>query len=138
MQPLDLESIAAGRDRAVLRLAGEVNVYTAPQVRERVIELIEGGARHVLVDLREVTSLDPTGMGVLVGALKRLRAREGSLTVVTRDERILGIFRRTKLDRVFVLGPSVQEAVTADQDWQAAVTGAGGTVEEWCRRHGLL
>jgi anti-sigma B factor antagonist len=89
-------------------------------------------------DLREVTFLDSTGLGVLIGGLKRLRACDGSLTLVTGAERILRIFRVTGLNRVFVVWPSVQDAVTADQDWQAAVTGAGDTVEEWCRRHRLL
>jgi anti-sigma B factor antagonist len=139
MQSLHLESIAAGRDRAVLRLAGEFDVYTAPQLRERVIELVDGGTRHVMADLREVTFLDSTGLGALIGGLKRLRARDGSLTLVIGTDRIRRIFRVTGLDRVFVLGPSVQEAVMADQDWQAAVMGEGDdTVEQWCRRHGLL
>jgi anti-sigma B factor antagonist len=138
MQTLHLESVAAGPDRVVLRLAGEFDVYTAPQLRERVIELVDGGTRHVLADLREVTFLDSTGLGALIGGLKRLRACDGSLTLVTGAERILRIFRVTGLDRVFVLWPSVQEAVSADQDWQAAVTGEGDTVEEWCRRHRLL
>jgi anti-sigma B factor antagonist len=139
MQPLHVESVAAGRDRAVLRLAGEFDVYTAPQLRERVIELVDGGTRHVMADLREVTFLDSTGLGALIGGLKRLRARDGSLTLVIGTDRIRRIFRVTGLDRVFVLGPSVQEAVMADQDWQAAVMGEGDdTVEQWCRRHGLL
>jgi anti-sigma B factor antagonist len=138
MRPLQLESIAVGGDRAVLRLAGEFDVYTAPQLRERVIELVDGGTRHVMADLREVTFLDSTGLGALIGGLKRLRACDGSLTLVTGAERILRIFRVTGLNRVFVVRPSVQEAITGDQDWQDAVTGEGGTVEEWCRRHGLL
>jgi anti-sigma B factor antagonist len=138
MQPLHLESVPAGRDRAVLRLAGEFDVYTAPQLRERVIELVDGGTRHVMADLREVTFLDSTGLGALIGGLKRLRACDGSLTLVTGAERILRIFRVNGLNRVFVVRPSVQEAITSDQDWRDAVTAAGDTVEEWCRRRGLL
>jgi len=138
MQPLYLDSIAAGADCAVLRIAGEVDVYTAPHMRERVIHLVDNGALHVIADLREVTFLDSTGLGALVGSLKRLRARDGSLTLVIGADRILRIFRITGLHHVFVLRPSVQEAVTADQHWQAAVTGAGLTIEEWCGKHGLL
>ena len=74
----------------------------------------------------------------MVGSLKRLRAREGSLALVISADRILRIFRITGLHHVFVLRPSVQEAVTTDQHWQAAVTGDGHTTEEWCRKHGLL
>ena len=57
---------------------------------------------------------------------------------MTGTERIRRIFRVTGLDRVFVVRPSVQEAITSDQDWRDAVTTAGDTVEEGCRRHGLL
>ena len=138
MQAIHLESIAAGRDRTVLRLAGEFDVYTAPQLRERVIELVDGGTRHILADLREVTFLDSTGLGALIGALKRLRAGDGSLTLVTGAERILRLFRVTGLNRVFVVRASVQEAITSDQGWRDAVTATGVTVEEWGRRHGLL
>jgi anti-sigma B factor antagonist len=96
------------------------------------------GTQHVLADLREVTFLDSTGLGALIGGLKRLRARDGSLTLVIGTDRIQRIFRITGLDRAFALRPSVQEAITGDQDWRDAVTGEGGTVEEWCRRHRLL
>ena len=63
-------------EHTVLEVGGEVDVYTAPRLRERLLELIDGGARHVVVDLGRVDFLDSTGLGVLVGALKRLRAVE--------------------------------------------------------------
>jgi anti-sigma B factor antagonist len=138
VQPLYLESIAAGGGCAVLRIAGEVDVFTAPHLRERVIHLVDNGALHIIADLREVTFLDSTGLGALVGSLKRLRAREGSLTLVISADRIARIFRITGLHHVFVLRPSVQEAVTTDQHWQAAVAGDGHSTEDWCRNHGLL
>jgi anti-sigma B factor antagonist len=135
--PIRLESITAGGDCAVLRVAGEVDVYTAPQLRERMTRLVDDGARHIIADLRGVTFLDSTGLGALVGSLKRLRTREGSLKLVITADRILRVFRITGLHRVFALHPSVQEAVTTDQHWQATVTGAGHTAAEWCRSHGL-
>lgn len=137
MPPLYLESVAAGGDCAVLRVAGEVDVYTAPRLRERMIHLVDNGALYVIADLREVTFLDSTGLGVLVGSLKRLRARQGSLTLVIGADRILRIFWITGLHHVFVLRPSVQEAVATDQHWQAAVTADGHTIEVWCGKHGL-
>jgi anti-sigma B factor antagonist len=134
MQPLGLESSTVSTDRALLRVAGEVDVYTASDLRERVIQLA-GHAVHILADLRPVTYLDSTGLGVLVGSLRRLRVRDGSLTLVSDTDRILRLFRVTGLDRVFVLRPSLQQAVTADPDWRAAVTASGDTIEEWCRRY---
>jgi anti-sigma B factor antagonist len=112
-------------DQKVLEVAGEIDVYTAPQLRERLIELVESGARRVVVDLGRVEFLDSTGLGVLVGALKRLRGVGGELSLVCAQERLLKIFRITGLDRVFTLHGSV-DAATNGAD--AAGNGPAGTV----------
>ena len=137
MHPLSLQSVTAGGDCAVLRAVGEVDVYTAPRLREHVIDLIANGVRHIVADLREVTFLDSTGLGALIGSLKRLRGHDGSLTLVIGAGRVFRIVRVTGLDRVFVLEPSVHEAVRASPRWRAAVTADGHTIAEWCDRHGL-
>jgi anti-sigma B factor antagonist len=131
-----VESISAG-DCAVLRITGEIDVYTAPELRRRVIRLIDDGARHIIADLRGVGFLDSTGLGVLAGSLRRLRMREGSLNLVTSGGRILRIFQLTGLTHVFALHPSVPDAITADQHWQATIAGQGDSVSEWCRKNGL-
>jgi anti-sigma B factor antagonist len=100
-------------DRTVLEVGGEIDVYTAPQLRERLIELVERGSRHIVVDMEQVEFLDSTGLGVLVGGLKRVRAHDGSLRLVCAQERILKIFRITGLEKVFGIYPSVDEAVAA-------------------------
>ncbi|TML20611.1 MAG: STAS domain-containing protein [Actinobacteria bacterium] len=97
----------------VLEVGGEIDVYTAPQLRERLISLVEGGDRHVIVDLARVEFLDSTGLGVLVGGLKRVRAHDGSLDLVCTQERILKIFRITGLTKVFGIHDSVDEAIAA-------------------------
>src|SRR4051812_2391074 len=102
------------RGYSVLEVAGEIDVYTAPQLRERLIALVEGGARQVIVDLGRVEFLDSTGLGVLVGALKRLRVVGGELLLVCAQERLLKIFRITGLDRVFQLFDSVESATGDD------------------------
>jgi anti-sigma B factor antagonist len=131
-----MESVSAG-DCAVLRVAGEIDVYTAPELRQRVIRLTDDGARHVIADLRGVDFLDSTGLGALVGSLRRLRMREGSLKLVTSGGRILRIFQLTGLTRVFALYSSVPDAITADHHWQATIVGQGDSASEWCRRNGL-
>jgi anti-sigma B factor antagonist len=136
-QPLHLESIAAGGACAVLRVTGEIDIYTAPLLRERVIQLVDDGARHIIADLRGVTFLDSTGLGVLVGSLKRLRSHGGSLSVVINADRILRIFRITGLANVFALHPSAQEAVSADRHWRVAIATEGRTAADWCHTHGL-
>jgi anti-sigma B factor antagonist len=107
-------------DHTVLKVGGEVDVYTAPRLRERLAGMIDGGGRKVIVDLGGVDFLDSTGLGVLVGALRRLRAAGGTLVLVCDRESLLKIFRITALDRMFPIYPSVDAAIDADP---AAPTG---------------
>jgi anti-sigma B factor antagonist len=100
-------------DRTVVRVGGEIDVYTAPKLREQLVELVNDGSYHLVVDMEGVDFLDSTGLGVLVGGLKRVRAHEGSLRLVCNQERILKIFRITGLTKVFPIHTSVEEAVSA-------------------------
>jgi anti-sigma B factor antagonist len=138
VQPFHLESITAGGDCAVLRIDGEIDAYAAPQLRERVIDLAGNGTVHIIADMRGAGFLDSAGLGALVGSRKTLRTRGGSLTLVASTDRILQIFRITGLSDAFALHSCVPDAITADQHWQAAVSGEGGNTGEWCREHGLL
>ncbi len=100
-------------DRTVVEVAGEIDVYTAPKLREQLVELVNDGNYHLIVDMEGVEFLDSTGLGVLVGGLKRVRAHDGSLRLVCTQERILKIFRITGLTKVFPIHSSVEEAITA-------------------------
>ena len=100
-------------DRTVIEVGGEIDVYTAPKLREQLIDLVSSGQYHLVVDMEGVEFLDSTGLGVLVGGLKRVRAHEGSLRLVCTQERILKIFRITGLTKVFPIHTSVEEAVAA-------------------------
>jgi anti-sigma B factor antagonist len=131
-------AITAG-DCAVLRIAGDVDGYTAPELRQ---QLIDQGARHIVADLREVDFLDSTGLGALVGGLKRMRLRQGSLELVVSGGRVLQLFDVTGLNRAFTLHDSVLHAVCAGPHWQAALAGedsgpADRRAEQWCRAHDL-
>ncbi|MEG9225000.1 anti-sigma factor antagonist [Aeromicrobium sp. Sec7.5] len=97
----------------VLEIGGEIDVYTAPRLREAVVEAIESGKLRLIVDVQRVDFLDSTGLGVLVGALKRVRADDGTLDIVCTHERLLKIFQITGLDKVFGLHDSVEAAVAA-------------------------
>ncbi len=100
-------------DHKVVKVGGEIDVYTAPKLREQLIDLVSSGAYHLIVDMEGVDFLDSTGLGVLVGGLKRVRAHEGTLRLVCTQERILKIFRITGLTKVFGIHDSVDEAITA-------------------------
>lgn len=98
---------------AVVAVAGEIDVYTAPKLREKLIELVSEGTYDVVVDLEKVDFLDSTGLGVLVGALKRVKAHDGSLALVCTQDKILKIFKITGLTKVFPIHSSVDEATTS-------------------------
>ena len=92
---------------------GEVDLYTAPEFKERMVELIESGKKQIVVDLSKATFIDSTTLGVLVGGVKRLRPAGGSLALVCTDENITKIFEITGLDRVFPIHSSREEALDA-------------------------
>jgi len=95
----------------VLAVRGEVDVYTAPRLRERLVELVNQGKRTIVIDLEGVEFLDSTGLGVLVGGLKRLRTHDGDLSLVCTQHRILRVFEITGLTKVFTIHASVDDAV---------------------------
>jgi anti-sigma B factor antagonist len=109
---LSLSTRAEG-DSTVVGVEGEIDVYTAPKLREQLVELVNAGNYHLIVDMERVDFLDSTGLGVLVGGLKRVRAHDGSLRLVCTQERILKIFRITGLTKVFPIHDSVKDAAAA-------------------------
>ena len=100
-------------DKTVVEVGGEIDVYTAPRLREQLVDLVAEGKYHLVVDMEKVDFLDSTGLGVLVGGLKRVRAHDGSLRLVCTQERILKIFRITGLTKVFPIHDSVEDALSA-------------------------
>jgi anti-sigma B factor antagonist len=97
----------------IVDVEGEIDVYTAPRLRELLIELVNNGFYQLVVNMEKVEFLDSTGLGVLVGGLKRVRAHDGSLNLVCTQERILKIFRITGLTKVFGIHDTVDEAIAA-------------------------
>jgi anti-sigma B factor antagonist len=98
----------------VVAASGEIDVATAPALRDRLVELIEGGTTHLVVDLEDVAFIDSTGLGVLVGAARRARSAEGDVRLVCTNSRILKVFSATGLDEVFTIGATPDETVAAE------------------------
>jgi anti-sigma B factor antagonist len=94
----------------VIALEGEVDVYTAPQLKQQMIALLEGGTKEVVVDLTQVDYLDSTALGVLIGGLKRLREMDGNLALICPSPRIKRVFEITGLDKIFDIYNTVDEA----------------------------
>jgi anti-sigma B factor antagonist len=101
-----------GASPPVIAVSGEIDVATAPQLRECLHRVIAQGEATVVLDLLGVTFLDSTALGVLVGALKRCRELGGDLHVVVADPRIMKIFEITGLTNVFTIADTVQAAGT--------------------------
>ena len=107
----DIKTEELGDDAYVISLTGEVDLYTAPEFKQQLLDVIAKGAKGVVVDFSNTTFIDSTTLGVLVGGVKRLRASEGQLSLVCSDRNITKIFEITGLDRVFTIYPTRDEAV---------------------------
>jgi len=97
--------------RTVLRVAGEIDVSSADRLRERIALLLSEGRTDLVVDLTGVTFMDSTGLGLLVGTLKRVRGAGGRLVLVVDSERLLKVFRITGLTQVFTITGSLEDAL---------------------------
>ena len=99
--------------RTIVAVGGEIDVYTAPKLRDKVTELVGDGHYNLVIDMENVEFLDSTGLGVLVGGLKKVRAHDGSMEIVCNQDRLLKIFRITGLAKVFTIHDSEAAALSA-------------------------
>jgi anti-sigma B factor antagonist len=108
-QPFSVTDQEVDEGTHVIEVSGEVDLYSAPELKEHVLTAIDNGKYRLVVDLSKATFIDSTTLGVLVGARKRLREHDGTLAVVCADDDKLSLFEMTGLDRVF----SIHEDRTA-------------------------
>ena len=109
----DIATEQVGDSSYVIALSGEVDLYTAPEFKQQLLDVISKGAKDVIVDFSNTTFIDSTTLGVLVGGVKRLRTNDGQLSLVCSDRNITKIFEITGLDRVFTIYATRDEAVGA-------------------------
>jgi anti-sigma B factor antagonist len=107
----DIKTEPLENDAYVIALSGEVDLYTAPEFKQQLLEVIAQGSQYVVVDLSDTTFIDSTTLGVLVGGVKRLRPNGGQLALVCSDRNITKIFEITGLDRVFTIYATRSEAI---------------------------
>lgn len=106
-------TVTADGPVTVLTVTGDLNVYAAPLLRQEITNAVEGGCYWIVVDLDGCTYMDSTGLGVLVGGLKRVRAHDGVIGVACTRETVLKAFRISGLSKVFVMHKSAADAVAA-------------------------
>jgi anti-sigma B factor antagonist len=100
-------------DRYVVDLSGEIDVYTSPKVKDAVGELIDRGVYYLVINLEKVRYIDSTGLGVLIGGLKRVREHGGSVNLVCTNPQIKKIFDITGLVKIFGIFESEEGALKA-------------------------
>lgn len=109
-----VEDLDAGPDGvawSVARVAGDLDIATSPSLREQLVAAVTGGRRHLVLDLTDVGFLDSTGLGVIVGVLKRARTLGGDLRLACPGPAVRRVFEVTALDRTMLLAGSVPEAL---------------------------
>ena len=100
-------------DAVVVHVGGDLDVYTAPRLRETLAEVVANGGRLVL-DLSEVHFIDSTALGVLVSTQQQTQSTGSELRLVVDDPYLLKIFRITGFDGLFSIFPQVADAVSSD------------------------
>jgi len=98
-------------ESTIVEVTGEVDVYSASVLREKLAELIDANHTDIVVDLTGVGFLDSTGLGVLVGALKKVRGFGGRLQLVIDQEKVMKVFRITALTQVFTIHDTLEAAL---------------------------
>jgi anti-sigma B factor antagonist len=97
---------------AVVRASGDLDLTTAPRLRERVIQVVTSGQPRVVLDLDDVDFVDSTGLGVVVGLLKRTRSQGGDLRLVSTRRSLAKVLELTSLDHALPLARTVDEALS--------------------------
>jgi anti-sigma B factor antagonist len=108
-----VETVGGGGPVVTIAVHGQADLHTAPQLRDAMTGAIDGGATSLIVDLSDATFVDSMTLGVLLGAVKRLRPHGGKVSVVCVSPHIRRIFEITLLDRVFALHETLEDAQQA-------------------------
>lgn len=92
-----------------------LDAYAAAGFREHMATCIQQGRRTIVLDLAMVNFLDSTGLGAIVSSLKRLDG-DGIMVICNVGEMVMDVFRLTRMDRVFPIVHTVDEALVIARD----------------------
>jgi anti-sigma B factor antagonist len=90
-------------------VSGEIDAYTAPKLREELLPLTEGKNKVITVNLKDVSYLDSTGLGVFVGMFKQLNKNEGELKLVELSDRLKRLFNITGLSHIMSISDKAED-----------------------------
>ena len=97
----------------VVQLSGEIDLYHAPELREKLMELIDERPDVLVVNMAEVGYMDSSGVATLVEALRRMMKTNGRLKLAAMTGRVRGVFEIARLDRIFEIFPDEAEALSS-------------------------
>jgi anti-sigma B factor antagonist len=100
----------------VISVTGEIDIFTAPEFKERISAAIDAGRDRLVVDLGGTTFIDSSSLGVLISAHRRLAGRDGRLVIACDVESVLNTFRITGLDSVLEIVPTRDDALAPSTD----------------------
>lgn len=95
----------------VIEVQGEVDMFTAPKLREALVTTADQGQYFIIVDLTKVSFMDSTGLGTLVAGLKRVKENEGTLSLVCSNRPVLRVLSITGLTNVFPIHETLNDAI---------------------------
>ena len=95
----------------IIASKGEIDLAGAPRLREALSDVLAAGCTQLVLDLREVTFIDSTGLGVIVGAGKKVAGLRGALRIVCDDERVLRVLAITGISRSLTVTSTPEEAL---------------------------
>ena len=110
---VSLSDEAVDADTQLLRARGDLDLYAAPELKRRLASAIDAGKTRIVVDLTDAAFMDSTALGVLLGAFKRLRVRDGALAIASEQPTILRILEVTGMNQVLDLHPTADDAFAA-------------------------
>jgi anti-sigma B factor antagonist len=103
-------------DWAVVAVVGELELATAPKLRQQIVTLVGDGRTRILIDLQQVDFVDSIGLGILVSALKRVRGRDGQLVITGPKPRVRVLFDLVRLPEIIDVYDTLDEAMDAVRD----------------------
>jgi anti-sigma B factor antagonist len=95
-------------------LAKRLDASMAVSFKESMHELIKSGKSRLVLNMNAVQFVDSSGLGALVSVLKALGPSQGTLSITNLQPGVVGLFKLTRMDKVFSIQPTVAEAVSAN------------------------
>ncbi|MBD3291117.1 anti-sigma factor antagonist [candidate division KSB1 bacterium] len=115
MKMLDIQSKKVD-NAVIINIKGDVDLYSSPQIRKVLLELIQKESPAIFVDLQEVNYMDSSGVATLVEALQRAKKYGGRLFIYHLQGAVQDVFELSRLDKVFQIYPDETEAMKAYHD----------------------